>query len=123
MTYYLYELAGYVSLRRIDLDADPIVTERWDGVKGCWVDSPSTIAVTGLSSDDSLFREISLSEAEEFKQRRGVNEKRRTKKELWPLGMPEVRARSIVENSTRTDALDRWPCMPVHPGKRRRREE
>jgi uncharacterized membrane protein YgcG len=73
MRYFLYELAGYKSLRRMDLDVDPVVTERWDFDKKQWLDSPGTIAATGLGDDCFFYKEISVSEAEDF-QKRGIQE-------------------------------------------------
>lgn len=59
MKYYIYmidDVAG--SLRRVNLNSNPIVLERWDGKK--WVFSPETIAVTGLSSDADNYKEIAI---------------------------------------------------------------
>ncbi|GAG25357.1 unnamed protein product [marine sediment metagenome] len=57
MKYYVYMIDKVKgSLRRVDMDSDPIVLERWDGRE--WVFSPETIAVTGLGSDADNYEEI-----------------------------------------------------------------
>ena len=61
--YYFYMLGDVIgSLRRVDMEATPIVLERWDD--GKWVFSPETLAVTGLASDADNYKEISKQEAE-----------------------------------------------------------
>ncbi len=68
ITYYIYmieDVAG--SLRRVDMDSDPIVLERWDGEK--WVFSPETIAVRGFASDADNYKEITKQEAEKYKKK------------------------------------------------------
>jgi len=69
MKYYLYIIEGVVgSLFRVDLDANPIILERW--AQGKWVFDPETLAVTGLASDADNYKEITKQEAEKYIKKR-----------------------------------------------------
>ncbi len=66
--YYIYMIEDVVgSLFRVDLDANPIILERWADRK--WVFDPETIAVTGLASDADNYKEITKKEAEKYKKK------------------------------------------------------
>lgn len=54
------------SLRRVNMESDPIVLERWDGEE--WVFSPGTIGLTGLASDADDYKEVSKAEADKYKR-------------------------------------------------------
>ena len=65
MRYYVYAIDGVVgSLRRVDMNSNPVVLERWDGKK--WIFSPETIAITGFASDADNYKEITKRVAEEY---------------------------------------------------------
>ena len=70
MKYYIYMVDKTEgSLRRVDMDSDPIVLERW--VDGKWVFSPETIGVRGFASDADNYKEITKQEAEEYMKKKG----------------------------------------------------
>ena len=53
------------SIRRVDMQADPVVLERWDDEKKAWVWSPSSVvAVSGFASDTLGYREMTADEAQ-----------------------------------------------------------
>ena len=65
MKYYFYVSGDTIgSLRRVNMESDPIILERWDGEK--WVFSPDTIGVTGLASDADEYKEVSKKDAEKY---------------------------------------------------------
>ena len=77
MRYYFYMVDNTIgSLRRVDMDSDPIVLERWVATADKWVLSPETIAITGLGSDADAYKEITKQEAEKY-----MKKKRPPKKE------------------------------------------
>ncbi len=68
--YYFYMLGDVIgSLRRVDMEATPIILDRWDD--GKWVLSPETIAMTGLGSDADNYQEITKKEAEQYMKKKG----------------------------------------------------
>jgi len=72
MKYYFFMLDDKAihALKRVDLEADPIVLERWDTESRKWIFSPETISITGLGSDADLYKEITLQEAESFMKKK-----------------------------------------------------
>jgi len=70
MEYYFYMVDSVIgSLRRVDMNANPIVLERW--VDGKWVFCAETIAVTGLGSDADNYKKITKQEAEKYMKKKG----------------------------------------------------
>ena len=71
MQYYFYMVDNTIgSLRRVDMNSDPIVLERWIAKADKWVLSPETIAVTGLGSDADAYKEITKQEAEKYMKKK-----------------------------------------------------
>jgi len=69
MKYYFYMVGKTIgSLRRTDMDAKPIVLERWED--GKWVFAPETLAVTGLGGDADNYEEITKREADQYIKKR-----------------------------------------------------
>ncbi len=71
--YYFYMIDNVIgSLKRVNLDSDPIILERWDAETRKWIFSPETIAITGLGSDADSYKEISKQEAEKYIKKRSI---------------------------------------------------
>ena len=66
MRYFVYKAGEKIgSLRRVNMAADPVVLQRWDGKK--WIWSPSSIdAVSGFASDTGNYQEVTAAKAKEI---------------------------------------------------------
>jgi len=65
MQYYFYmSESDIISVHRVDLEAEPIVLERWDGKAWKW--HPATLDVIGFSSNAFNFEETTKAKAEKY---------------------------------------------------------